>query len=146
MAVDLERELQRVLAAIPAFDADAAEAAEHELARKTKPRGSLGRLELLAIQVAGIRGAAIPEPLRTCGVVVAAGHGVADEGVSAYPAEVTRQMVLNFAGGGAAVCVLARQAGAELVVVDAGLRAPVPDPAVRDLRIGSGTANAAHGP
>src|SRR5262249_17725198 len=66
--------------------------------------------------------------------------------VSAYPAEVTRQMVQNFAGGGAAVCVLARQAGAELVVVDAGLSVPVADPAVRDVRIGSGTENAARGP
>jgi nicotinate-nucleotide--dimethylbenzimidazole phosphoribosyltransferase len=80
-------------------------------------------------------------------IVVAAGdHGVAAEGVSAYPQEVTAQMVANFAAGGAAINVLAREAGARLVVVDAGVAAPCSDPEVRSLRFGAGTANIAHGP
>jgi len=139
-------ELADLVDAISLLDVDAAAAAEAELARKTKPRGSLGRLESLAVQVAGIRGSAKPGALPSCVVVAAADHGVAEEGVSAYPAEVTRQMVLNFADGGAAVCVLARQAGARLVVVDAGVREPVAHAAVRDMRLGPGTANATLGP
>lgn len=94
---------------------------QDELDRKTKPRGSLGRLEELAVRIADVRG---PEPFRAVIVVAAADHGVADEGVSAYPQEVTRQMVANFAGGGAAVSVLARQVGAEVRVVDVGVGRP----------------------
>ena len=112
---------------------------------KTKPRGSLGRLEDLGVRIAGIRGF-VPEQLE-CVVVVAAGdHGVAAEGVSAYPQEVTAQMVANFAAGGAAVSVLAREAKARLVVVDAGTATPTTDPGVRSVRIGSGTANMTGGP
>jgi nicotinate-nucleotide--dimethylbenzimidazole phosphoribosyltransferase len=139
-------ELARLLETVPSVDARAAAEAEAELGRKTKPRGSLGRLESLAIQVAAIRGTGRPGALRSCVVVAAADHGVAEEGVSAYPSEVTRQMVLNFAAGGAAVCVLAREARAGLVVVDAGVREPVAHEKVRDLRLGPGTANAAQGP
>ncbi len=121
-------------------------AALDELDRKTKPRGSLGRLEELAVRIAAIRGTTEVEPFRAAIVVAAADHGVAEEGVSAYPREVTWQMLANFAAGGAAVSVLARLAGAELVVVDAGVLEPFPHPAVRDLRLGPGTANFAHGP
>jgi nicotinate-nucleotide--dimethylbenzimidazole phosphoribosyltransferase len=127
---------------IEALDADAIGAARTELDRKTKPRGSLGRLEELAVQLAGI-GVSGPR----CGIVVAAAdHGYADEGVSAYPAEVTRQMLQVFASGGAAICVLSRLVGAELVVVDAGVREKLDDRRVHSIRIGAGTANAAHGP
>ena len=139
-------ELASLLEAVPSVDVEAAAEAETELGRKTKPRGSLGRLESLAIQVAAIRGTGRPGVLRSCVVVAAADHGVTEEGVSAYPSEVTRQMVLNFAAGGAAVCVLAREARARLVVVDAGVREPVAHADVRDLRLGAGTANAAQGP
>jgi nicotinate-nucleotide--dimethylbenzimidazole phosphoribosyltransferase len=121
-------------------------AALAELDRKTKPRGSFGRLEALAARIAAIRGSALPEELRAAIVVAAADHGVAAEGVSAYPQEVTRQMLANFASGGAAICVLSRAAGAELVVVDAGVVEPFPHPSIRDLRLGPGTANAARGP
>jgi nicotinate-nucleotide--dimethylbenzimidazole phosphoribosyltransferase len=121
-------------------------AAVAELDRKTKPRRSLGRLEDLAAQIAAIRGSLRPEPLRAAIVVAAADHGIAAEGVSAYPQEVTRQMVANFASGGAAVCVLARAAGAELVVVDAGIAEPFDHADVRSVRIGPGTANASAGP
>jgi nicotinate-nucleotide--dimethylbenzimidazole phosphoribosyltransferase len=130
---------------VPRVDGDAQAAARAELDRKTKPRGSLGRLEDLAVTLAGIRGTDALEPLRAAIVVAAADHGVAREGVSAYPQEVTRQMLGNFASGGAAICVLARHAGAELVVVDAGVVEPFAHPAIRDLRLGPGTANAAEG-
>ena len=112
---------------IEPLDAEAMAAARTGLDRKTKPRGSLGRLEELAVQLAGI---GVREPHFV--IVVAAGdHGYAEEGVSAYPAEVTEQMLRVFDSGGAAVSVLARSVGAEVVVVDAG--------------VGTGTANATRG-
>ena len=107
---------------------------------KTKPRGSLGRLEELAVRIAEIRGTATPGRLRAAVVVAAADHGVAAHGVSAYPQEVTGQMLANFASGGAAVCVLARQAGADLHVFDLGVAAPSVA-GVRDLRVDAGTAD-----
>ncbi len=128
---------------IEVLDADAMRAARAELDRKTKPRGSLGRLEDLAVQLAGI---GLDGPPRCAIVVAAADHGYADEGVSAYPAEVTRQMLQVFASGGAAISVLARVVDAELVVVDAGVREELDDPRVRSIRIGAGTANAVLGP
>jgi len=112
---------------------------------KTKPRGSLGRLEDLGCRLAGIRGF-VPERLEAAVVVAAGDHGVAAEGVSAYPQEVTAQMVANFAAGGAAINVLARQAGARLIVVDAGIAVPFEHDLVRSVRIGAGTANIARGP
>ena len=112
---------------------------------KTKPRGSLGRLEELGCTLAGIRGF-VPQKLEAVIVVAAGDHGVAAEGVSAYPQEVTAQMVANFATGGAAINVLARQAGARLVVVDAGVAVPFEHKLVRSVRIGPGTANFAVGP
>ena len=91
---------------------------------KTKPRGSLGRLEALAVQVAAIRGLHKPAMPVKALVIMGADHGVVAEGVSAYPAEVTAQMLLNFVAGGAAINVLARQVGAEVMVVDMGVQAP----------------------
>jgi nicotinate-nucleotide--dimethylbenzimidazole phosphoribosyltransferase len=113
---------------------------------KTKPRGSLGRLEDLAVRVAAIRGTARPGRLRAAIVLAAADHGVAARGVSAYPQEVTRQMLANFAAGGAAICVLARAAGADLHVFDLGVRSPFADARIRDLRIAAGTADISEGP
>jgi len=112
---------------------------------KTKPRGSLGRLEELGCRLAEIRGF-VPRKLHAAIVVAAGDHGVACEGVSAYPQEVTAQMVANFATGGAAINVLARRADVPLVVVDAGVATPFEHEAVRSLRIGPGTANLAEGP
>jgi nicotinate-nucleotide--dimethylbenzimidazole phosphoribosyltransferase len=113
-------------------DLAAAAAAQRALDEKTKPRGSLGRLEATAARVAAIRRTPAPGRLQAVVVVAAADHGVAAEGVSAYPAEVTRQMLANFESGGAAVSALARAAGASVQVVDAG--------------VGSPTANIAEGP
>jgi len=138
--------LEAAIAAAAAADAAAAAAARRALDGKTKPRGSLGRLEELACRIAGIRASAAPGRLEPAVVVAAADHGVAVEGVSAYPQEVTAQMLGTFAGGGAAVCVLARQAGARLIVVDLGVREPIDHPAVLDRRIRAGTANIAREP
>jgi nicotinate-nucleotide--dimethylbenzimidazole phosphoribosyltransferase len=112
--------LAELVARIGRADAAAAADAQRALDAKTKPRGSLGRLEELAVRVAAVR----PGPLRPVIVVAAADHGVAAEGVSAYPQVVTRQMLGNFAQGGAAVSVLARVAGAEVRVVDVGVGRP----------------------
>ncbi len=107
----------------------AADAAVHH-DRLTKPRGSLGRLESLAVQLAGISGTCPPGVPEPAAVAVFAGdHGVLAEGVSPWPQEVTAQMVANFCSGGAAINVLARHLGAEVVVVDVGVAAEVPGPA-----------------
>jgi nicotinate-nucleotide--dimethylbenzimidazole phosphoribosyltransferase len=92
--------------------------------RKTKPRGSLGVLEELAVRIGALQGVAVPTRPECALVIAAADHGVAAEGVSAYPQEVTAQMVANFAAGGAAINVLARESGVRLEVVDAGVGTP----------------------
>ena len=92
----------------------------------TKPPGSLGRLEDLSVQLAGIFGTERPRPRGKTVIVAAGDHGVVAQGVTGYPQEVTAQMVGNFLAGGAAVSVLARHAGVRLVIVDAGVAAELP--------------------
>lgn len=122
-------------------------ATQRTLDFKTKPRRSLGRLEDLACRIVAIRGTANLGALRKALVVMAADHGVVEEGVSAYPQEVTGQMVLNFAKGGAAVNVLARQAGARLLAVDMGVKHMPPDvTGVRRHPVAPGTRNFAREP
>ena len=104
------------------LNAAAARAARERQDLLLKPRGSLGRLEDLAVWMAAVTGDPVPR-LRSVVVIAAADHGVADEGVSAYPQDVTGQMLAAFLGGGSAIAVLAREAGAEVVVVDAGVAA-----------------------
>jgi len=101
----------------------AADDARRAYDSKTKPRGSLGRLEDLGCRIAAIRGF-VPDALEKAIVVAAGDHGVAEEGVSAYPQEVTAQMLANFGAGGAAINVLARRAGAALHVLDRGVGSP----------------------
>ena len=110
---------------IPPIDAAAARAAAERQRILTKPPGSLGRLEDVACRLAGIQGTALPTVRNRWIVVAAADHGVTGDSVSAYPQEVTAQMVRNFLSGGAAINVLARHCGARLMVVDAGIRGPV---------------------
>jgi nicotinate-nucleotide--dimethylbenzimidazole phosphoribosyltransferase len=114
---------------------------------KTKPIGSLGRLEGLAAQIAARTGTLRPR-LERCTLLLFAGdHGIAAEGVSAYPQAVTRQMLLNFLGGGAAANVFARTVGASVRIVDAGVAGePVAHPDLLSLRIGPGTRSFARGP
>ena len=138
--------LEELVRGIVAPDPEVAREARAALDAKTKPRGSLGRLEGLAVRIASIRGTTSPAPLAPVVLVAAGDHGVALEGVSAYPQEVTGQMLANFATGGAAVSVLCRSAGARLVVVDAGVVSAPDVPGVRSLSLGAGTANAAAGP
>jgi nicotinate-nucleotide--dimethylbenzimidazole phosphoribosyltransferase len=138
--------LEALLARIRPVDDAAPRAAQAALDAKTKPRGSLGELESLAARMAAIRGSSSPGRLPAAVVVAAGDHGYAARGVSAYPQEVTAQMLATFAAGGAAINVLARRAGARLVVVDAGVLRPLEHPAVRALRIGAGTADATRGP
>jgi nicotinate-nucleotide--dimethylbenzimidazole phosphoribosyltransferase len=114
-------ELDGLLGRIRPPDEAVREAAQRTLDLKTKPRRSLGRLESLAASIAALTGDTAPPRFEAAIVVAAGDHGVAAEGVSAYPQEVTGQMVANFAAGGAAINVLAREAGARLVVVDAGI-------------------------
>ena len=110
---------------IPPIDSAAACAAAERQRILTKPPGSLGRLEDIACRLAGIQGSVLPTVRNRWIVVAAADHGVTGDSVSAYPQEVTAQMVRNFLSGGAAINVLARHCGARLMVVDAGIRGPV---------------------
>jgi nicotinate-nucleotide--dimethylbenzimidazole phosphoribosyltransferase len=142
------------LPSIPALDVVAAESARERQNRLTKPPGSLGRLEELSIQLAAMTGQSRPSVARKAVIVMAGDHGVTAEGVSAYPAEVTPQMVLNFlrgqrspSGGGAAINVLARQANARVVVVDVGVAAEFePHPSLQRRKVAWGTQNMARGP
>lgn len=122
---------------------------EEALARQqqlTKPTGSLGQLERVAVQLAGLQGRVKPKVDAVWIAIFAGDHGVVAEGVSAYPQEVTGQMLHNFVTGGAAISVLAQQLSAQLDVVDLGTVSPLELPGVRHLRIGAGTANFANAP
>lgn len=106
----------------------------------TKPQGSLGRLEELSIKLAGIQGKPIPQIRHKVIFTLAGDHGVVAEGVSAYPQEVTAQMIYNFLRGGAGINVLARQVGARVVVVDMGVAAKLePHPQLISRKIAPGT-------
>jgi len=130
-----------------AIVSEAAEAARRRQDTLTKPAGSLGRLEELAVSLAGMQGSPHPALERVHIAVFAADHGVAAEGVSAYPQAVTVEMVRNFAAGGAAIAVLARTLNAKLEVVDVGTAAdPGPLSGVISQRAGVGTANFCIGP
>ena len=122
-----------------------AEVVAHAAARQqqlTKPAGSLGRLETVAVQLAGLQGQVKPTLEQIWIAIFAGDHGVVAEGVSAFPQEVTGQMLLNFVSGGAAISVLARQLGAQLEVVDLGTVTPSLNlPGVLHLNVGPGTAN-----
>jgi nicotinate-nucleotide--dimethylbenzimidazole phosphoribosyltransferase len=134
--------LRATIAQIGGLDAPASEAAQQRQQSLTKPAGALGRLEELSIQLAGITGAIHPA-LRPCWVIICAGdHGVTAEGVSAYPSEVTAQMVSNFLLGGAAINVLARLFSAEVTIVDVGVQSELPDhPQLVKAKIRPGTRN-----
>jgi nicotinate-nucleotide--dimethylbenzimidazole phosphoribosyltransferase len=113
----------------------------------TKPTGSLGRLEQLSIQIAGIQGRPIPQIKQKAVIVMAADHGVAARGTSAYPQEVTAQMVLNFLRGGAGINVISRQVGARVIIVDMGVAVKLEaNPGLLSRRIAAGTHDMSRGP
>lgn len=139
--------LEEIIAHIGELSASAMDQARARQLDLTKPPGSLGRLEALHVQIAGITGTVLPQLDQKAVIVMAGDHGVTAEGVSAYPAEVTPQMVLNFVRGGAAINVLADAAGARVVIVNAGVTAELPVlPAIIDRPVARGTANMAVGP
>jgi len=113
----------------------------------TKPPGSLGRLEELSVQLAGIQGQAIPQIKDKAIIVMAGDHGVVAEKIGHWPQEVTAQMVANFLRGGAGINVLARQTGTRITVVDMGVASDLkPDPRLLLKKVGPGTQNMALGP
>jgi nicotinate-nucleotide--dimethylbenzimidazole phosphoribosyltransferase len=118
---------------------------EEHWASRTKPRHSLGKLESLLLHFSLIQGVPIPRLERKAMFVFCADHGVTQEGVSAFPSEVTAQMVANFLKGGAAINVLCRQFGIEPVIVDMGVRGEA-QPGAVNLKIAEGTCNFAKGP
>lgn len=132
---------------IPPLDTSCMASARARQDTLTKPQGSLGRLEELSIQLAGIYAQPIPSIQQKAVIVMAGDHGVVAEGVSAFPQAVTPQMVLNFLNGGAAINVLARQAGARIAIVDMGVAAELPPhPQLLVQKIAPGTQNMAVGP
>lgn len=132
------------ISSILPVDREAGEAARAYLDTLTKPPGSLGMLESLAVQLSAITGHTRCDPSPPGVVVFAADHGVAAEGVSAFPSAVTAQMVANFARGGAAINVFARQVGARLEVVDVGVNSDIEAAGVVSAKVCRGTANMVH--
>ncbi len=138
---------ETVVGAIGEPDRATMAAARRRLDSLTKPLGSLGRLEELAVRLAGVTGRVCPTVAPRSVIVMAADHGVTEEGVSAFPSEVTAQMVHNFLRGGAAINVLARLAGARVRVVDMGVAAYLDGADGLDVRkVRPGSANMARGP
>lgn len=131
----------RLVDQIQPVDLNAGEETRRYLDTLTKPPGSLGALEELAIQLSAITGELKPTVTPPAVLVFAADHGVAAEDVSAFPQEVTTQMVANFANGGAAINVFARQIGAQIEVVDVGVASSLTIPGVTQAKVRAGTAN-----
>ena len=143
----MEKNLNEFLKNIGPLDKKAMQAARDRQDQLTKPQGSLGRLEELSVQIAGIRGEVLPSLKNKVVITMAGDHGVVASGVSAYPQEVTPQMVYNFLRGGAGINVLARQTGARVVVVDMGVAAPLEShPQLISRKVAPGTNNLATGP
>src|SRR5437588_12954627 len=116
----LQQILDRVTSVTP-LDAAAMEQAHSRQQQLTKPAGSLGRLEDIAIQMAGITRQPLPKVKQKTVVIMAGDHGVTREGISAYPSAVTPQMIYNFLRGGAAINALAHHIGVKVIVVDVGV-------------------------
>ena len=139
--------LEDTIARIGPLDEEAMASARARQDSLTKPLGSLGRLEELSVQIAGISRQGQPQINRKAIITMAGDHGVVAEGVSAYPQEVTPQMVYNFLRGGAGINVLARHVGARVVVVDVGVASDLePHPDLVSMKVAKGTRNMALGP
>jgi nicotinate-nucleotide--dimethylbenzimidazole phosphoribosyltransferase len=146
--------LERTISSIGGLNEAAMEAAARHQEVLAIPKGSLGRLHEFCIRLAGITGDPKPEVKDLAVITMAGDHGVATQGVSLFPQEVTREMVANFAHGGAAINVLARHIGARLTVVDVGVAGPLRDLSLGDdrlvrlvhRRIANGTADMSRGP
>lgn len=139
--------IQETLEKVLPVQGEVMEQTQARLDSLTKPPGSLGVMECIAKKVAGITGQVQPGvPVKTC-ILMAGDHGVVEEGVTPYPQEVTSQMVLNFIQGGAAMSILSRHVGAELVIVDLGVASDLPDiPLLQKRKVAYGTKNMCRGP
>jgi len=143
----MDTSLYSVLKAIKSVDRNAREAARARQDTLTKPQGSLGRLEELSVQIAGIQGKSVPQIRHKAIITMVGDHGVVAEKVGNWPQEVTAQMVQNFLQGGAGINVLGRLAGARVVVVDIGVAGKLrPHPLLLSRKIAAGTKNIALGP
>jgi nicotinate-nucleotide--dimethylbenzimidazole phosphoribosyltransferase len=141
------KDLQELLNCIEPCSPEWGEKAWERLRSQIRPRGSLGQLEIIGARLAAIQRTLSPSVEKKLIFTMAGDHGVADEGVSAYPREVTGQMVYSFVQGWASINVLARHAGAEVRVVDCGVAAELPaDWNIIHRKIGKGTANISRGP
>jgi len=140
--------LDAYLSKIEPVDETYADLAREREDMLTKPRGSLGWLEELAVRLAAMKRESLPQVKRKVIFTFAADHGVVDEGVSAFPREVTPQMVYNFANDGAAINVLARLNGAEIIIADLGVAAEldIRHANFRSRKVGRGTRNFAQAP
>jgi len=139
--------IEQTIEMIKPLDQTALAQARARQDKLTKPPGSLGRLEELGIQLAGIQGKAIPQVKDKAIITMAGDHGVVAEKIGNWPQEVTAQMVYNFLGGGAGINVLARQVGARVVVVDMGVATELePDSRLFSRKVGPGTQNMSLGP
>ncbi|MFB3879927.1 MAG: nicotinate-nucleotide--dimethylbenzimidazole phosphoribosyltransferase [Armatimonadota bacterium] len=139
--------IESTVSRIGGLDEAAMGAARSRQGRLTKPPGSLGRLEAISVQVAGIQRRARPDVTRKAVFVMAADHGVVAQGVTAYPQAVTAQMVANFAAGGAAINVLGRHVGARVVVVDVGVACDITGcQGLVARKVGYGTKDLSCGP
>ena len=139
--------LSKTIANIRPLDVKSMAAAKARQDTLTKPTGSLGRLEELSIRIAGIQGKPLPQIKQKAVIVMAADHGVAARGTSAYPQEVTAEMVLNFLHGGAGINVISRQVGAGVIIVDMGVAKKLEsNPGLISRRIAAGTQDMSKGP
>jgi len=142
--------LSETIETITPIDSEWSEKARRRILTLTMPPWALGRLLDLAVDLAGMTRSLSPPVKRRCVAVMAGDHGVTEEGVSAFPKEVTVQMIRNFVEGGAGVNVLARQAGARVVIMDVGIAGDLSDlassGAVLSRRVAPGTNNIARGP
>ena len=139
--------LSNIIEMIRPLDKKAMAEAQARQNQLTKPEGSLGKLEELSIQLAGIQGKSIPQIRHKAIITMAGDHGVVAEKVGNWPQEVTAQMVYNFLRGGAGINVIARQVGARIIVVDMGVATKLePNPQLLSRKVAFGTKNIALGP
>jgi len=138
--------LEKTIGAIGGLEEKPMQEAQQRLDSLIKPPGSLGRLEEIAVRLAGITGRSRPTIKDRAVIIMAGDHGVVDEGVSVAPREITWQQIPAFLKGVAGIGVLARLAGARLVVVDVGVAVPVDYPGVLKRKVRAGTGNIARGP